>query len=65
MDANFRLKNHLNSNFSVDPGLWTGAAYMVPQLPYEAYVLSQADQEDVRSCPQPCFFSTDLLLYPD
>lgn len=47
MDANFRLKNHLNSNFSVDPGLWGAAAYMVPRLPYESYVLSQADAEDV------------------
>ena len=47
MDANFRLKNHLNSNFSVDPGLWDGTGYMVPRLPYESYVLSQADAEDV------------------
>lgn len=49
MDANFRLKNHLNSNFSVDPGLWGAAAYMVPRLAYESYVLSQADAEDVSS----------------
>ncbi len=47
MDANFRLKNHLVSNFSVDPGLWNGTAYMTPRGPYEAYVLSQADAEDV------------------
>ncbi len=47
MDANFRLKNHLVSNFSTDPGLWSGAAYMTPRIPYEAYVLSQADTEDV------------------
>ena len=47
MDANFRLKNHLVSNFSTDPGAWNGMAYMVPRSPYEAYVLSQADAEDV------------------
>lgn len=47
MDANFRLKNQLVSNFSVDPGLWSGAAYMMPRAPYEEYVLSQADAEDV------------------
>ncbi len=47
MDANFRLKNHLVSNFSSDPGLWNGMAYMAPRAPYEAYVLSQADANDV------------------
>ena len=47
MDANFRLKNHLVSNLSSDPGLWNGMAYMTPRAPYEAYVLSQADAEDV------------------
>lgn len=48
MDANFRLKNHLVSNFSADPGLWNGMAYMTYRAPYESYVLSQADEEDVR-----------------
>ena len=48
MDANFRLKNHLVSNFSADPGLSNGMAYMTLRTPYEAYVLSQADAEDVR-----------------
>lgn len=47
MDANFRLKNRLNSNLSVDPGLWNGMAYMALRDPYEKYVLSQADEEDV------------------
>ncbi len=55
MDANFRLKNHLVSNLSSDPGLWNGMAYMTPRSPYEAYVLSQADAEDV---------STAELLLP-
>lgn len=48
MDANFRLKNHLVSNSSTDPGFSNGMAYMTPRSPYEAYVLSQADAEDVR-----------------
>lgn len=47
MDANFRLKNGLVSNYSIDPGLGIGWAYMLPRDVYEAYVLSQADQEDV------------------
>lgn len=49
MDANFRLKNQLVSNFSTDPGLGSGMAYMVPQSSYETYVLSQADADDVSS----------------
>ena len=49
MDANFRLKNNLVSNLSTDPGLWNGMAYMMPRSPYETYVLSQADAEDVSS----------------
>lgn len=48
MDANFRLKNQLVSNYSIDPGLGIGWAYMLPRVPYEEYVLSQADEEDVR-----------------
>jgi len=48
MDANFRLKNQLVSNYSVDPGLGTGWAYMVDRKPYEKYVLSKANEEDVR-----------------
>lgn len=47
MDANFRLKNQLVSNYSVDPGLGIVWAYMVPREPYERYVLSQADEKDV------------------
>jgi hypothetical protein len=48
MDANFRLKNQLVSNYSADPGLGTGMAYMVERVPYESYVLSRADEADVR-----------------
>jgi len=47
MDANFRLKNQLVSNYSQDPGLGTGLAYMVPREPYEQYVLSRCDDSDV------------------
>lgn len=48
MDANFRLKNQLVSNYSQDPGLGIGLAYMVPRLPYEDYVLSRAKDDYVR-----------------
>jgi len=47
MDANFRLKNQIVSNYSQDPGLGIGWAYMVPRLPYEMYVLSRANDIDV------------------
>ena len=46
MDANFRLKNQLVSNYSQDPGLGIGMAYMVPREPYEKYVLSRSDDND-------------------
>lgn len=49
MDANFRLKNNLVSNFSADPGLGVGMAYMLKPGQYEDYVLSQADEKDVSS----------------
>lgn len=49
MDANFRLKNQLVSNYSVDPGLGIGWAYMVDRKPYEKYALSHANEEDVSS----------------
>ena len=47
MDANFRLKNQLVSNYSQDPGLGIGWAYMVPRKPYEDYVLSRTNNDDV------------------
>lgn len=47
MDANFRLKNQLVSNYSQDPGLGTGWAYMVARERYEDYVLGRANDEDV------------------
>ncbi|KDR65106.1 hypothetical protein GALMADRAFT_82273, partial [Galerina marginata CBS 339.88] len=50
MDANFRLKNQLVSNYSQDPGLGNGWAYMIPRAPYERYVLSRANDEDIHTC---------------
>ncbi|PPQ81057.1 hypothetical protein CVT25_014571 [Psilocybe cyanescens] len=50
MDANFWLKNQLVSNYSQDPGLGIGLAYMVPREPYETYVLSRADDKDISTC---------------
>jgi hypothetical protein len=48
MDANFRLKNQIVSNYSQDPGLGTGWAYMSPREEYERYVLSRTSDGDVR-----------------
>ncbi|CAA7268125.1 unnamed protein product [Cyclocybe aegerita] len=50
MDANFWLKNQLVSNYSQDPGLGVGWAYMLPCLPYEQYVLSCMKDEDISTC---------------
>ncbi|KAF9470104.1 hypothetical protein BDN70DRAFT_821745, partial [Pholiota conissans] len=50
MDANFRLKNQLVSNYSQDPGQGIGWAYMVPRKPYEEYVLGKANDEDISTC---------------
>ena len=49
LDANFRLKNNLVSNYSQDPGLGVGWAYLLPRIAYKAYVLSKASDEEV-SC---------------
>ena len=46
MDANFRLKNQLVSNYSVDPGLGRGWSYTVRREPFEDYVKSRADDVD-------------------
>ncbi|KAF9470843.1 hypothetical protein BDN70DRAFT_901798 [Pholiota conissans] len=50
MDANFRLKNQLVSNYSQDPGLGIGWAYMVPRKPYEEYILRHVNDEDISTC---------------
>jgi hypothetical protein len=34
------------SNYSQDPGLGIGMAYMVPRESYETYVLSRSDDND-------------------
>ena len=47
MDANFRLKNQLVLNYSTDPGLGIGWAYFVLHVPYEVYVLSWVDEDEV------------------
>ena len=49
MDANFHLKNQLVSNYSQDPGLGIGWAYMVPREEYESYLRSRTNDEDVSS----------------
>ena len=58
MDANFHLKNQMVSNYSQDPSLGTGWAYVVPHKPYESYVLSRASDADVSA-----LFSWPIL-YP-
>ncbi|KAF9551575.1 hypothetical protein CPC08DRAFT_738301 [Agrocybe pediades] len=50
LDANFRLKNQLVSNYSQDPGLGIGWAYMLPREPYESYVMSRANDADISTC---------------
>ena len=64
MDANFRLKNNLVSNYSQDPGLGTGWAYLLPRVAYEMYVLSRASDEDV-SFSLCCFLQGSHALVVD
>ncbi|KAJ8695381.1 hypothetical protein PTI98_007984 [Pleurotus ostreatus] len=47
VDANFRLKNRLRSQETLDPGLHTGLAYFVPQKPYNEHILKFASQKDI------------------
>ncbi|PPQ82081.1 hypothetical protein CVT26_003681 [Gymnopilus dilepis] len=55
IDANFRLKSQLVSNYSVDPGLGTGLSYTIKREPYEEYVKSRANDLDVdESRPKGC-----------
>lgn len=49
MDANFRLKNQMVSNWSQDPGLGVGWAYMIPMKAYDDYMRSRMGDEDVSS----------------
>ncbi|PPR04539.1 hypothetical protein CVT26_002506 [Gymnopilus dilepis] len=50
MDANFRLKNQLVSSYSQDPGFGIGWAYMVPREPYEAFIRSRTNDQDISTC---------------
>ncbi|KAG2097508.1 uncharacterized protein F5147DRAFT_777956 [Suillus discolor] len=50
MDANFRLKNHLCSSDTADPGLHTGLAYCVPNEEYKSHILKHVSQKDISSC---------------
>ena len=49
MDANFCFKNQLVLNYSQDPGLGIGWAYMLLREICDRYVLLQIDNEDVSS----------------
>ncbi|PPQ77567.1 hypothetical protein CVT26_006159 [Gymnopilus dilepis] len=50
MDANFRLKNQLVSSYSQDPGLGIGWAYMVPREPYEQFIKTRTNDQDISTC---------------
>ncbi|PPQ76569.1 hypothetical protein CVT24_010515 [Panaeolus cyanescens] len=50
MDANFRLKNQLISNYSKDPGMGIGLSFMVPREPYEKYQLVKRKDDDISTC---------------
>ncbi|KAF8882631.1 hypothetical protein CPB84DRAFT_1686623, partial [Gymnopilus junonius] len=66
MDANFHLKNQLVLNYLQDPGLGTRWAYLVPCKPYEDYVLSHANDEDVSDqFPFLFFLFVDTIIEPE
>ncbi|PPQ80627.1 hypothetical protein CVT24_002727 [Panaeolus cyanescens] len=50
MDANFRLKNQLVSNWDQDPSLGSGMAFMIDRKEYEKYVRGQATDDDISTC---------------
>ncbi|PPR04510.1 hypothetical protein CVT24_013116 [Panaeolus cyanescens] len=50
MDANFRLKNQLVSNYDQDPGLGTGMAFMVERKEHKKYARSQGNNDDISTC---------------
>ncbi|PPR05742.1 hypothetical protein CVT26_008495 [Gymnopilus dilepis] len=55
IDANFRLKNQLVSNYSSDPGLGTGLSYTIKRKPYEEYVRSRGNDVNIdESRPKGC-----------
>lgn len=59
MGANFHLKNQIVSNYSQDPGLGTGWAYMAPCEEYEQYMLSRMNDGDV--CSISTYLSSNWL----
>ena len=61
MDTNFHLKNQLVSNFSQDPGLGIGWAYMLPREGYERYILSRTKDGDVSNFDLLCLLVADWL----
>ena len=47
LNANFRLKNQLQSLYAKDPGLGTGLSYFGPLDPYFKYIMTCTTDEDV------------------
>ncbi|KAL0572957.1 hypothetical protein V5O48_009012 [Marasmius crinis-equi] len=50
MDANFHLKEQLVSSHSRDPALTDGLGYFVKRKPYDAWVNSKADGDEISTC---------------
>ncbi|KAL0568496.1 hypothetical protein V5O48_013487 [Marasmius crinis-equi] len=50
MDANFRLKEQLVSSHSRDPALMDGLGYFVKRKPYDIWVDSKGDSDEISNC---------------
>ncbi|KAJ7864998.1 hypothetical protein B0H14DRAFT_3443208 [Mycena olivaceomarginata] len=50
LDACFRLKRGLVSSELKDPGLGTGLAYLLENIPYREYLLTVTDQKEMSTC---------------
>ncbi|KAJ7792665.1 hypothetical protein B0H14DRAFT_3094155 [Mycena olivaceomarginata] len=50
LDAGFRLKRGLVSSELKDPGLGTGLAYLLENIPYREYLLTVTDQKEMSTC---------------
>ncbi|KAJ7732502.1 hypothetical protein B0H14DRAFT_3085639 [Mycena olivaceomarginata] len=50
LDACFRMKRGMVSSELKDPGLGTGMAYMLENVPYREYLLTVTDQKEMSTC---------------
>lgn len=63
MDANFRLKNGMNSTYARDPSLGPGWAYFVKDEPYFEHLRNYISEADVSHNPSLGWCLTELTVW--